>query len=184
MGRYIQDLLSFIGYLETEAAARPVGRALDKAFLELYDQEGRSVLAYLRAAVGQDAEAEDLAAETFLRAWRQWPRFQATEHPARHWLLRIAHNLVIDRARRLSRVRLVPLVEATADGRDTGAVVADRLQLLRALEGLPRDDRDLMALRAAGLPIAEVAAVVGKTEAAARMAWHRAARKLRDQLER
>jgi DNA-directed RNA polymerase specialized sigma24 family protein len=70
--------------LETEAAARPVGRALNETFLELYDQEGASVLAYLRAAVGQEAEAEDLAAETFLRAWRHWPRFRASEQPARH----------------------------------------------------------------------------------------------------
>jgi RNA polymerase sigma-70 factor (ECF subfamily) len=182
---YIRAALAFIGCVETEAVAPPASGALDETFLDLYDREGTSVLAYLRAAVGQDAEAEDLAAETFLRAWRQWPRFRASyDHPARHWLLRIAHNLVIDRARRLSRVRVVPLGDTTADGRDTGALVADRLQLLSALQSLPQDGRDVMALRAAGLQFAEVAAVVGKTEAATRMAWHRAARRLRDQLER
>jgi RNA polymerase sigma factor (sigma-70 family) len=102
----------------------------------------------------------------------------------RYWLLRIAHNLVIDRARRQSRARIVPLGDAASDGKDTGAVVVDRLQLLRALQNLSDDDREVVSLRAAGLQFAEVAAVIGKTEPAARMAWHRAARRLREQLER
>jgi len=170
--------------VETGAAAPTVAGGLDETFLDLYEEEATTVLAYLRAAVGEDAEAEDLAAETFLRAWRRWPRFRVSDHLVRHWLLRIAHNLLIDRARRLSRVRIVPLGDTTSDGKDTGSAVADRLQLLSALQTLSHEDREVMALRAAGLQFAEVAAVVGKTEPAARMAWHRAARKLRDQLER
>jgi len=63
--------------LSTEATVAPPSPRLEQAFLELYDREAPVVLAYLRAATGDDAE--DLAAETFLRAWRRWPAYRATD---------------------------------------------------------------------------------------------------------
>ena len=116
------------------------------------------MLAYLRASLGGAAEAEDLAADTFLRAWREWPRFRVTERPVHHWLLRIAHNLVIDRARRQGRRGVVPLAELGRAGTDVGEEVADRLQLLAAVGSLAPAEREVLALRAAGLPYADVAA--------------------------
>lgn len=181
---YIWAAPAFIGCVVSEVSAESDGRTLDETFLDVYDQEAATILAYVRAAVGDDSEAEDLAAESFLRAWREWPRFRRSERPVRHWLIRIAHNLVIDRARRRARLRLVPIGDETSDGRDTGSTVADRLQMVAALQHLSPDDLHVIALRAAGLQFAEVAAVLGKTEPAARMAWHRAARKLRTELER
>jgi RNA polymerase sigma-70 factor (ECF subfamily) len=170
--------------LASRAAAESLGERLEDTFLDLYDQEAPRVLAYLRASLGGAAEAEDLAADTFLRAWREWPRFRVTERPVHHWLLRIAHNLVIDRARRQGRRGVVPLADQGLAGTDVGEAVADRLQLLAAVGSLAPAEREVLALRAAGLPFAEVAVVVGKSEPAARMTWHRTARKLRDQLER
>jgi|SRR6266851_6942575 RNA polymerase sigma-70 factor (ECF subfamily) len=156
-----------------------VEAGLRETFGELYDREAGAVLAYLRAATGHPADAEDLAAETFLRAWRQWPGFQATEVPPLHWLLRIAHNLVIDRGRRQARLRWEPLAEAPAQAPDT----INRLQLLAAVSRLPDDDREIVALRAAGLTFAQVGEATGRTEGAVKMAWHRAAGRMRANLE-
>jgi RNA polymerase sigma-70 factor (ECF subfamily) len=157
-----------------------VEAGLKESFVELYDREAGALLAYLRAATGHPADAEDLAAETFLRAWRQWPSFQTTEVPPRHWLLRIAHNLVIDRGRRQARMRWEPLAESPAQAPDT----VNRLQLLAAVAQLPDGDRELVALRAAGLTFAEVGEATGRSEGAVKMAWHRAAERLRPNLER
>jgi RNA polymerase sigma-70 factor (ECF subfamily) len=154
----------------------------EEAFLELYDREAPAVLAYLRAAAGDDAE--DLAADTFLRAWRQWPAYRASDRPIRHWLIRIARNLAIDRFRRRGRMAVLPLGRDPAAGDDVAAGVVDRIQLLAALETLAPEDRELLAMRAAGLSFAEVGAHLGKTDAASRMAWHRAARRLQAHLER
>ncbi len=57
-------------------------------------------LAYL--LLGDPDEAEDIAQETFLRAYRSLKRFD-TERPLRPWLLRIASNLAHNRHRSIGR---------------------------------------------------------------------------------
>jgi len=57
-------------------------------------------LAYL--LVGDAAEAEDIAQETFIRAYFALERFDL-DRPLRPWLLKIAANLARNRARSLSR---------------------------------------------------------------------------------
>jgi RNA polymerase sigma-70 factor (ECF subfamily) len=57
-------------------------------------------LAYL--LVGSAADAEDVAQETFLRAYHALPRFDA-ERPLRPWLLKIAANLARNQRRSLGR---------------------------------------------------------------------------------
>jgi RNA polymerase sigma-70 factor (ECF subfamily) len=168
--------------LSTEVSAAPAARSLEQTFLDLYDREAPVLLAYLRAAAGDDAE--DLAAETFLRAWRQWPAYRFTDRPVRHWLVRIARNLVIDRARRRGRLEVLPLTREPAVDDAVASGVVDRLQLMDALDLLSAPERELLAMRAAGLTFAEAGAQLGRTEAAARMAWHRAARRLQAHLER
>ncbi len=45
-----------------------------------------------RRLAGNDAEAEDLAQETFLRAYRAWERFELRDHGVKPWLFKILHN--------------------------------------------------------------------------------------------
>src|SRR4051794_41807734 len=94
----------------TSAADRPrpdddaalVRRARDgdmKAFEELVMRHADGVYVVLRRFGLDDDEARDVAQETFLRAWRGLPRFEAR---ARFftWLYRIAYN---EAQRRLSK---------------------------------------------------------------------------------
>ena len=157
-------------------------KGLERSFLELYDREAERLLAYLIAATGQPADAEDLAADTFLRAWRAWPRFQDTGTPARFWLLKIARNLVVDRARASGRTVAFREVADRGD-ESTEDYAIRRAVLLDALQQAPEHDREVLSLRASGLTFTEVGEAIGKSEAAAKMAWHRAARRLRDKME-
>ncbi|HEV3232453.1 MAG TPA: sigma-70 family RNA polymerase sigma factor [Candidatus Dormibacteraeota bacterium] len=155
----------------------------EATFLALYDREGPLVLRYLRAWAPAGADVEDLVAEAFTRAWRAWPRFQGGEPEARAWLLRIARNHAIGTWRRGRHVRLVAIDEDLPDARTPGTGI-DRIELAAALAHLSREERDLVALRAAGLSHAEIGALTGRSEAAAKMAWHRAATRLRPHLDR
>lgn len=84
-------------------------------FVDLYQAR---VTGFVRRMVASSDDAEDVAQETFLRAFQSFGRFDGRSS-ARTWLFRIAHNLCIDRARRLDR-----RVEETAlvDGEDDSAI--------------------------------------------------------------
>jgi RNA polymerase sigma-70 factor (ECF subfamily) len=167
--------------------ATPLGEdesPFDIGFGSLYRTEAPVVLRYLQASVGSFAQAEDLCAETFLRAWKAWPKFSGEPDEGRPWLLRIARNLLIDADRRARLIRFFPLrYEDSSKDDATASVAVDRLQLERALRLMPKADRDLLALRAAGLSHAEIALVQGRSEHAVKMAWHRALERLRPHME-
>ncbi len=51
-----------------------------------------SVYRMARRLTGNDAEAEDLTQDTFLRAYRGFDRFELRKYGAKPWLLKILHN--------------------------------------------------------------------------------------------
>ncbi len=70
------------------------------AFRQLYERTHLSVYRFVYALHGGPAEdVEDIAAETWERAWNGRMRFRGNEHDAVGWLLTIARNLVIDKQR-------------------------------------------------------------------------------------
>jgi len=145
-------------------AARADATAFDALYRRHYDR----VYRYVRASLGQDEDAADVAQQIFLQAWRSLGRFQGRSSFAT-WLFRIAHNAVVDaqRGRRaaLSWERL-PDGEHTTDasGPEEQAIRReDADRLARALGRLDAEKRALLMLRFAGqLSVAEIAAVVGK----------------------
>jgi RNA polymerase sigma-70 factor (ECF subfamily) len=73
-----------------------------EAFAALYDAYVDKIYKYVFYKVGGQAEAEDLTAQVFLRAWEAIGEYEWREYPFSAWLFRIAHNLIVDhhRARR------------------------------------------------------------------------------------
>jgi len=116
------------------------------------------------------ADADDLAQETFLRAWRSLGSFRAGE-PLYPWLARIATNLAISlhrRRRRRPEQSIEPLVEAGMqwgvedDPADHVARRERDERLEAALAGLSEDHRAVLVLRAVeDLSYAEIATVLG-----------------------
>ena len=152
--------------MELDAAVLAKARAGDRValtrFVEVYQAR---VYAVCLAFAG--ADAEDLAQETFVRALRRLRDFDP-RGPARlsTFVLRIARNLCIDRARS-ARVRLPHDgdAERIADSTrlDHQLIDAQDAELLRrAVLALPDDQRAAVALSAWGeLDYAEVAAIEG-----------------------
>src|SRR5688500_6341594 len=83
---------------DREEERRLVHRAIDRdqsAFAELYDRHVVRVYRHIYYLVGDAREAEDLTAQTFLKAWEAIDRYKERGAPIIAWLLRIAHNLTI-----------------------------------------------------------------------------------------
>jgi RNA polymerase sigma-70 factor (ECF subfamily) len=166
----------------------------DDAFGELVRRNEGLVLAIARRYARSAEDARDLAQRTFLRAFvaarRALGRDPQRAVPFRRWLVRIAVNLSKNHLR--SEVRFARSRYETLGPADTPAVGAD--ELLRAERAaalrarvlqLPRRQREVMTLRLdAELPFAEIADVLGITENAAKVTFHHATRKLRNQLSR
>jgi RNA polymerase sigma-70 factor, ECF subfamily len=71
----------------------------ERAFAELVDRYGRAVISLCYASTLNAAEAEDLAQEVFVAAWRGLPRFRGASAFST-WLFALARNACVDQARR------------------------------------------------------------------------------------
>ena len=72
-------------------------------FGSVYEKYFEVVYSYVARRVRDRAAAEDLTSEVFRKALANLPRFKWTGAPFGAWLLRIASNLIADRAKRVAR---------------------------------------------------------------------------------
>src|SRR5487761_1548792 len=66
------------------------------SFAEVVAEQLDAVYGYLVYLTGDRVAAEDLAAETFEKAFRTWRRFDPRRSSPRTWLCKIAHNVAVD----------------------------------------------------------------------------------------
>jgi RNA polymerase sigma-70 factor, ECF subfamily len=120
--------------------------------------------AFIRLSTAEDAE--DLASQVFLEALKGIDRFNYQGKPVLAWFYGIAGNLVKKRRRQLMRNPL-PFegeTDAQVDEEEQNIV---RMMVWSALEVLKDEHREVLILRfLLDLPNAQVARVIGKTEAA------------------
>jgi len=172
---------------DTPLVLRAIERDED-AFGELYERHVSRVYKHIYYMVGNAAEAEDLTAQTFLKAWEAIDRYQVRGAPFVSWLLRIAHNLGVSYLR--SKRETAQVHEGLVDDkprRDPEAV-AERSaeeQLVRdAILKLRDEQRQVIILRfIEDLEYTEVAEIIGKSVAAIRVIQHRALNSLRKQIK-
>src|SRR5215217_7391881 len=72
---------------ESVSKRDPRPSAADAVIRSLYEEHGRSVLAYATRLTGDRAAAEDVAQETFLRAWKHHEKLLDGHGSVRGWLL-------------------------------------------------------------------------------------------------
>jgi len=137
-----------------------------EAFAVLYDRYFEEIHRYVSGRLGMQI-ADDLAAETFLVAFRKRQTFDSARGAVRPWLYGIATNLLAQHrrseTRRLEAFQRAPADEAADDGHEdrvTARVAAANAQgrLATALGRLSTGDRDVLLLVAlADLTYEEVA---------------------------
>ena len=168
-----------------------MSRGRPEVFGELYARHFAAVYQYVAGRLGPDA-ADDLAAETFLAAFRRRDRFDPARGSVRPWLFGMATNLVAQHHRAesrwyaaLARAGSDPLIAPSAWGgeeeriADRVAAAQARPALAAALAQLPDRDRDVLLLVAlGGLSYAEVAFALGIPEGTVGSRLNRARRKI------
>lgn len=151
----------------------------------LYERYHVSVFRYLYYRVGNRQTAEDLTSEVFLRMLRFLSGFQPPSASFQAWLFQIARNIAADHFRKNGSHEPIELEENLVIMTDTLDKAVDRSLtsqvLRRALTKLNEDQRDVIVMRfVAGMPIAEVAEVLNKSEDSIKGLQRRALLALRD----
>jgi RNA polymerase sigma-70 factor (ECF subfamily) len=168
--------------LVPEEEARWIRRAQEgdaEAFGLLYERYLNDVYRYIYYRIGDSLLAEDLTETVFLRVWEKLSSFQIGRIAFRNWLLRVAHNLVVDeyRARKeTSHLEDHPHLTAPGPNPEQAAIAKERHeQLAEAMRRLRPEYQHVLALRfISGLRHSEVAQVLGKSEGTVRVLQHRA----------
>lgn len=136
-------------------------------------EHGPVVLRVCRAVLGGAGDADDAWQETFLAALRAYPELDPGTN-LQAWLVTVAHRKAVDVLRDRGR-RAVPTADVpdrgTASPDDEPESVFAAAEVRAAVAMLPERQRWVVALHhLGGLTYAEVAGLVGGSEAAARRA--------------
>lgn len=154
--------------------------------LVLAHQQAVFRLSYL--LLGDPDDAEDIAQETFLRAWKHLKAFDPTR-PLRPWLLSIASNLASNR-RRSARRYLAALMRAFRDEpphstiEESSAQALEAQQLWKSVQTLRLAEQQIIYLRFfLELSVIETAEVLNVAEGTVKSRLNRALEKLRSALK-
>ncbi len=155
-----------------------------------YELYGKAVYSYVRFHLPSADIAEDVTADTFLKAFRAADRFDETKGHPRTWIFRIAQNTLRDHLRRSRLRRHVPLTNmrdlaVEAPSPEERLLWEEQVsRLLASVAELSPKDREIISLRyGSGLETAEVAEVLGVREAVVRTRLWRALHRLRAIME-
>jgi RNA polymerase sigma factor (sigma-70 family) len=176
--------------VDQEDALVAAARAGDPdAFGRLWELLAPVVAGYLRTR--GVAEPDDVTSEVFLAAFARIGDFVGGGAPLRRFLFTVAHHKSVDDVRRRFGARVPRQVELTEDVDPRHAASAED-EALREVYGedvqrllalLPATQREVLLLRVVtGLDVADVAAVLGRSEGAVKQLQHRALTTLRRQV--
>jgi RNA polymerase sigma-70 factor (ECF subfamily) len=148
-------------------------------FGELYRQYAPDVFRFALYLCGERAEAEDITAETFVRAWTAAERIRMST--VKGYLFTIARNLFLHGRRKASRETGLEDVHADrGQGPEAKADADSELRaVLAALGQLPELDRAALLMRAEDeIPYEDIARALGISLASVKVKIHRARLKL------
>ncbi len=159
-------------------------RRKEELLARLYDEYYDKIARYISIRIGNQAEAEDMAGEVFLKALESLDSYQERGAPMQAWLFKIAHNLLVDYVRKVSKRKTIPIDTLEISDRvNLEETVERQLQsekLSQALKQLTPSQREVIGLRFfAGLTSTEVGKILGKSSGAVREMQSAAVKSLR-----
>jgi RNA polymerase sigma-70 factor, ECF subfamily len=181
------DAVSSAEREEDAALARRAGSGEAEAFGILYDRYVDAVYRYVFYRVRNEAEAEDVTSDVFMRALRAIPKYEPRQ-AFLAWLYRIARNAVIDRSRRQAARQQVSFEDALAHPNADQVVNPDASLLAgsdasvvrKAMEQLTPLQQEILVLRyVEGFDTKTISKLVGKRDGTIRGIEFRALSALR-----
>jgi len=173
------------------AAARCGDSEAFRQIVELYQNR---LYTFLLRMVRHHEEAEDLAQEAFVRAWRHLDVYDA-KWPFRTWLFSIARNLALNTLRRPRATIIsiesggdeekpaVVLAATSASPADEAGTREQRRHLMRALEDFPPRAAMVFTLfYQEGMSVVQIAQVAGMSPGAVKVMLHRVRETLKNKM--
>jgi len=158
-----------------------------EALAQVYDQFHDRIYRYIYGYLGQADAAEDLTASVFFRLLNAVQGDKSPRKNLSAWLYRVAHNLVVDKFRRMPPEELELAEWLESDEPGPAQTVEQTIQLERvrvALGYLTDAQQQVVMLKFyMGMDSREIAAVMGKSSGAVDALQHRALRALRKTLD-
>ena len=155
-------------------------------FAALYDEAYADLLRFASRRVDPHA-AEDVAAESFLVAWRRFDDLPDQPDAARAWLFGIARGVLLNTRRGAQRQQALSIrlsEEATGHVGPADDLAAHRVDVARAFRRLTEGHQEALALTVLDeLSSPQAAVVLGISPVAFRLRLSRARRALRLHLE-
>jgi RNA polymerase sigma-70 factor (ECF subfamily) len=116
----------------------------------LYQRHWSDLVQYVNGMLSDLHQAEEIAQETMLRAWRHADKLAPEHGPVWGWLSRVAHNITVDRIRR-KRARPAEVNEAFAAPNltvtlDHSADVINSIYVRDLVAQLPQAQREVLYL--------------------------------------
>jgi RNA polymerase sigma-70 factor, ECF subfamily len=168
--------------IPTTRVAWPTASA-DPDWIAIYRQRLPYIYNYFRYRLGRVAEAEDLTAITFEKAWRGRHRYRRDVAAFSTWLLRIARNVATDHLR---ATRTHAPIEEAADTpaattpEDEHGQASDFARLAVLVAQLPERERELLSLKyGAGVNNRTIAELMNMSESNVGTILHRTVQELR-----
>jgi len=166
-------------------------KADPEAFGLLYQRYVRRIYNYVYQFTRNREDAEDLTSRTFYQALRGISVYSDRGLPFQAWLFRIAHNLVVNWYRDQSRHPTIGLDHVedemrSEDGNPPADVarLEERKRLLQLISGLSEDRKTLLILKfVEKMSNAEIARVLGRSEGAIKVLYHRTLLSLREKAD-
>lgn len=163
---------------------------LEDRFEDLYTEYLKPVYAYVAYRLVNRADAEDVTALVFEKAWGAFPRYDSRKGTVTSWLFTIARNCLSDHFR--SQGRKATLVELHDDLAGDGGndpeprlqALETRRELLAALEALDEREREIVSLKFGGsMNNREIGRLLNLSESNTGTILYRSLMKLKNQLE-
>ncbi len=150
-------------------------------FAPIFDRYIEPVFRFCLLRLWHREQAEDAASQTFVKALSALDDYRGGSVPA--WIFAIARTTIIDfQRRRLIEKTRIPTVDAHASHPSPEATLLtdeDVRWLYGALDSLTDSQRQIVALRLAGLNGVEIAAATGRTPGSVRALQFRAIAELK-----
>lgn len=163
-----------------------IRRGSEPAFNVLVDRHQQAVRTFLRRLVGNSADADDVAQETFLAAWTHARLFR-DEANVRTWLCGIAWRKAKDAQRTWARRRARDTAHhaGLSAGGSAGAAIEDQLAVREALLALPLEQRAAVTLcLVSGFSHSEAASILGVALGTVKSHVLRGRERLREAMEK
>jgi RNA polymerase sigma-70 factor (ECF subfamily) len=159
-------------------------------FEMLYDRYHVQIYRYLYAHLGHEYDAADLVQQVFFQAWKQGQTYEPKRGSVATWLFSIAHHRLVDFYRvsrpSISWEAMSEITVAVEQNPEARVIETETIaQVKKLLEALSQAEREMLALRfAAQLSSAEIAPIIGKSEAATKKQLTRLLHRLQEQYRR